>query len=116
MALNLLQYITICSFAQVDLSCHRFASEPATSPSGAMVRASRMRFCQVDDTRRTLLAVHCPKVSREDRVVALTAQTILERTRLFRGLPSAAIQQISALSIRRSYRTGAIVFSQADPG
>jgi CRP/FNR family cyclic AMP-dependent transcriptional regulator len=49
-------------------------------------------------------------------VVALTAETILERTRLFRGLPSATIQQISALSIRRSYRSGAIVFSQADPG
>jgi CRP/FNR family transcriptional regulator, cyclic AMP receptor protein len=49
-------------------------------------------------------------------VVALTAQTILERTRLFRGLPSATIQQISALSIRRSYGNGAIVFSQADPG
>jgi CRP/FNR family cyclic AMP-dependent transcriptional regulator len=48
--------------------------------------------------------------------VALTAQTILERTRLFRGLPAATIQQISALSIRRSYSNGAIVFSQADPG
>lgn len=49
-------------------------------------------------------------------MVALTAQTILERTRLFRGLPSATIQQVSALSIRRSYSNGAIVFSQADPG
>ncbi len=48
--------------------------------------------------------------------MALTAQTILERTRLFRGLPAATIQQISAISIRRSYRNGAIVFSQADPG
>jgi CRP/FNR family cyclic AMP-dependent transcriptional regulator len=48
--------------------------------------------------------------------VALTAQTILERTRLFRGLPSKTIQRISALSIRRGYSTGAIVFSQADPG
>src|ERR1700734_2983089 len=76
MAFNLLLYIIVCSFIQVDLSCHRFVSELATSPSGAMVSTSRMRFCQVDDTRRTLLAVHCPKVSREDRVVALTAQTI----------------------------------------
>jgi CRP/FNR family transcriptional regulator, cyclic AMP receptor protein len=49
-------------------------------------------------------------------VVALTAQTILERTRLFRGLPAATIRQLSALSIRRSYGSGAIVFSQADPG
>ena len=49
-------------------------------------------------------------------MVALAAETILERTRLFRGLPSATIGQISALSIRRSYSHGAIVFSQADPG
>jgi CRP/FNR family cyclic AMP-dependent transcriptional regulator len=48
--------------------------------------------------------------------VALTARTILERTRLFRGLPPATIDQISALSTRRSYGTGAIVFSQSDPG
>jgi CRP/FNR family transcriptional regulator, cyclic AMP receptor protein len=48
--------------------------------------------------------------------VALTAQTILERTRLFRGLPPATIQQIAALSMRRSYSNGAIIFSQGDPG
>jgi CRP/FNR family cyclic AMP-dependent transcriptional regulator len=48
--------------------------------------------------------------------VALTARTILERTRPFRGLPQATIDQISALSTRRSYGTGAIVFSLADPG
>ena len=48
--------------------------------------------------------------------MALTAPTILGRTRLFRGLPPATIQQISALSIQRSYSIGAIVFSQADPG
>lgn len=71
-----------------------------------------MRFCQVDDTRRTLGAgFHAGNLP-----VALTAQTILERTRLFRGLSSATIKQVSALSTRRSYRNGAIVFSQADPG
>lgn len=48
--------------------------------------------------------------------MALTAQTILGRTRLFRGLPEATIQRISALSIRRSYSQGAIVFSQGDSG
>jgi CRP/FNR family transcriptional regulator, cyclic AMP receptor protein len=48
--------------------------------------------------------------------VALTAQTILERTRLFRGLPTATIQEISALSTRRSFRNSAIVFSQGHPG
>lgn len=49
-------------------------------------------------------------------MVALAAEKILERTRLFRGLPSETIRRISALSIRRSYNNGAIVFSQADPG
>jgi CRP/FNR family cyclic AMP-dependent transcriptional regulator len=48
--------------------------------------------------------------------VALTAQTILERTRLFRGLPVATMQRIAALSFRRSYNRGAIVFSQGDSG
>ena len=48
--------------------------------------------------------------------MALTAQTILERTRLFRGLPPGSIRQISALSNQRSFSAGAIVFSQADPG
>lgn len=48
--------------------------------------------------------------------MALTAQTILARAQLFRGLPPATVQQISALSIQRSYRMGAIVFSQAGPG
>ena len=71
-----------------------------------------MGFCQVDDTRRTLFAMFRGR----DPIVALTAQTILERTRLFRDLPAATIQQISALSFRRSYNHGAIVFSQADPG
>jgi CRP/FNR family cyclic AMP-dependent transcriptional regulator len=48
--------------------------------------------------------------------VTLAADVILERTRLFRGLPAATIRQISALATRRSYLPGAIVFSQAEPG
>jgi CRP/FNR family cyclic AMP-dependent transcriptional regulator len=40
----------------------------------------------------------------------------LERTRLFRGLPRATIDQVSALSTRHFYGDGAIAFSQADPG
>jgi CRP/FNR family cyclic AMP-dependent transcriptional regulator len=104
--------MTICSFVQIDLRCHGFVNQPATSPSGAIVNEFRMRFCQADDTRRTLLT----RFHERNPLVALTAQTILERTRLFRGLPAATIQQISALSIRRSYSNGAIVFSQADPG
>ena len=48
--------------------------------------------------------------------MALTAQTILERTQLFRGLAAATIQQIASLSIRRSYSRGAVLFAQGDPG
>lgn len=48
--------------------------------------------------------------------MALAIQTILERSRLFRSLPAPALQQITALAIRRSYRNGASVFSQGDPG
>jgi len=48
--------------------------------------------------------------------LALAIQTILERSRLFRSLPVPALQQITALAIRRSYRNGASVFSQGDPG
>jgi CRP/FNR family transcriptional regulator, cyclic AMP receptor protein len=46
----------------------------------------------------------------------LSARTILERNRLFRGLPAATIQRIAALATRRTYGPGAIVFSQTDPG
>jgi CRP/FNR family cyclic AMP-dependent transcriptional regulator len=48
--------------------------------------------------------------------VALAANTILERNRLFRGLSAATIQQIASLSVRRPYPMGAIIFSQGDPG
>lgn len=44
--------------------------------------------------------------------VALTALTILERNRLFRGLPATTLEQIAVLAIRRPYKEGAIVFSQ----
>ena len=48
--------------------------------------------------------------------MALAANIILERNRLFRGLSAATIAQIAALSVRRSYPEGSIVFSQGDPG
>ena len=48
--------------------------------------------------------------------MALAIQTILERSRLFRSLPAPALQQITALAIRRNYREGVSVFSQGDPG
>jgi len=48
--------------------------------------------------------------------MALTAQTILERNRLFRGLPAATISQLAALALRKTYPEGAVVFSQTGPG
>jgi CRP/FNR family cyclic AMP-dependent transcriptional regulator len=48
--------------------------------------------------------------------MALAANTILERNRLFRGLPATTIAQIAALAVRRPYPVGAIIFSQGDPG
>src|SRR5579862_7594219 len=48
--------------------------------------------------------------------MALAANVILERNRLFRGLSPATIQQIAALSTRRPFAEGSIVFSQGDPG
>jgi len=48
--------------------------------------------------------------------VVLSAQTILERNELFRGLTPATLQKISALAMRRPYGPGAIVFAQDEPG
>lgn len=48
--------------------------------------------------------------------MAIAANTILERNRLFRGLSASTIAQIASLSMRRPYAAGAIVFSQGDPG
>jgi CRP/FNR family transcriptional regulator, cyclic AMP receptor protein len=48
--------------------------------------------------------------------MALAANVILERNRLFRGLSAGIITQIAALSVRRPFAEGAIVFSQGDPG
>jgi CRP/FNR family cyclic AMP-dependent transcriptional regulator len=48
--------------------------------------------------------------------VAFGAQTILERNRLFRGLPAATIQLVADLAIRRTYKDGARIFSHGDSG
>jgi len=48
--------------------------------------------------------------------VALSANTLLERNRLFRGLPAPTIAQIATLSVRRPYAEGSVIFSQGDPG
>ena len=48
--------------------------------------------------------------------MVLAASTLLERNRLFRGLPAATIGQIASLSVRRQYAAGTIIFSQGDAG
>ncbi len=46
----------------------------------------------------------------------ITAQTVVERDSLFRGLPKATLARIAALGSRRVYEKGAIVFMRGDPG
>jgi CRP-like cAMP-binding protein len=48
--------------------------------------------------------------------VALNALTVIQRTRLFRGLPSTTLDRIAGLAIRRTYAKGERIFAQADPG
>ncbi len=48
--------------------------------------------------------------------MGLSAYTVIERNRLFRGLPSATLARIAGLGIRRLYAKGETIFSQADPG
>jgi CRP-like cAMP-binding protein len=47
--------------------------------------------------------------------VALNARTVIERNRLFRGLPAATLDRIATLATRRPYRKGEVIFSQSDP-
>jgi CRP/FNR family transcriptional regulator, cyclic AMP receptor protein len=48
--------------------------------------------------------------------VPITAKTVVERDRLFRGLPQATLARIAALGARRVYDQGAIIFMRGDPG
>jgi CRP-like cAMP-binding protein len=48
--------------------------------------------------------------------VAFTAKTVIERNRLFRGLPQATIERIAALATRKMYADGAVVFMRGDAG
>jgi CRP/FNR family transcriptional regulator, cyclic AMP receptor protein len=48
--------------------------------------------------------------------VALTAQTIIERNSLFRGLPAPTLTRVAALATRRMYDEGEVVFMRGDPG
>jgi CRP-like cAMP-binding protein len=47
--------------------------------------------------------------------MALSAYTVIERNRLFRGLPPATLTQIASLGVRRQYAKGATIFAQSDP-
>jgi CRP-like cAMP-binding protein len=46
----------------------------------------------------------------------MSARTVIERNRLFRGLPSATLDRIAELALRRAYRKGETIFAQSDPG
>ena len=49
-------------------------------------------------------------------LVAMSVRTVIERNRLFRGLPAATLDRIAALALRRAYRKGETIFAQSDPG
>ena len=48
--------------------------------------------------------------------MALTADLIIERNSLFRGLPRDTRVRIAALATRRTYEEGAVIFMRGDPG
>ena len=56
-----------------------------------------------------------PPSTPEMHDMALNARTVVERNRLFRGLPAATIDRIAALAIRRDYARGESIFAQSDP-
>jgi len=52
--------------------------------------------------------------SRRSQV--LSADALLRRNYMFRGLPERTLQRIAALAGRKLYQKGAVIFSQGDPG
>lgn len=46
----------------------------------------------------------------------IAPRAVLESNFLFRGLPAGTLDRIAALGKRRSYKKGAVVFSQGDDG
>lgn len=46
----------------------------------------------------------------------MTAQTILRRNYMFRGLAESTLQRIAALAGRKHYQKGSVIFSQGDSG
>lgn len=49
-------------------------------------------------------------------MTTLAGRMMLERSPLFRGLPSASHERVAGLATQRHYRAGEIIFSQGDPG
>jgi CRP-like cAMP-binding protein len=49
-------------------------------------------------------------------VVPLSARTLIERSRLFRGLAPSTLERVAALATRKLYENGAVVFLRGDPG
>src|SRR5690606_23923942 len=50
------------------------------------------------------------------RAAGLSADALLKRNYMFRGLPERTLQRISALAGRKLYQKGAVIFPQGDPG
>lgn len=46
----------------------------------------------------------------------ITAETVIERDSLFRGLPTATIKRVATLAVRHVHEPGAIIFMRGDPG
>jgi CRP-like cAMP-binding protein len=49
-------------------------------------------------------------------MTTLAGKIMLQRSPLFRGLASAALERIAALAVQRAYRVGEIIFAQGDAG
>jgi CRP-like cAMP-binding protein len=48
--------------------------------------------------------------------VPITARTVIERDSLFRGLPTATLDRVTALAVRRVCEGGCVIFLQGDSG
>ena len=54
--------------------------------------------------------------SGSKRSPALSADALLRRNYMFRGLPEPTLQRIAARVGRRIYQKGTVIFSQGEPG
>ncbi|MGH8250957.1 MAG: Crp/Fnr family transcriptional regulator [Steroidobacteraceae bacterium] len=49
-------------------------------------------------------------------MTTLAGKIMLQRCPLFRGLSPDSLERVASLAVQRSFRSGAVVFSQGDPG